>query len=162
MKRFFAALLIIPVALFCGCSVKSADEYYKETEAKTKSVVTVSVNCEKAIEYQHDGERVNPDILKNYEVSFKDGDTVFDALKTACKNNKLQFEYNGSGDAVYIKGIDYLYEFECGDLSGWEFSVNGEFPSVGCNAVKLSEGDEIKWLYTCDLGADIGNKYKGN
>ena len=161
MKKLSALILII-VLLFAGCSVKSADDYYGETQKPSDKKVTVSVNCRTAVDYLKDGERVNPDILKDYEVGFKKGETVFDALKTALKENRIQFDYNGSGDSVYIRGIDYLYEFDCGDTSGWEFSVNGKFPSVGCNAVKLNDGDKISWLYTCDLGADIGNKYKGN
>ncbi|MBQ5399517.1 MAG: DUF4430 domain-containing protein [Ruminococcus sp.] len=159
MKRF-SALVILAVILIGGCSVKSAEEYYGETNAETGLRVKISINCENAVKYLKDNKRVNPDILKDCEVGFKKGETVFDALKTACKENKIQFEYNGSSESVYIKGIDYLYEFDCGELSGWEYSVNGEFPSVGCNAVRLNDGDEIKWLYTCDLGADIGNVFK--
>ena len=39
------------------------------------------------------------------------------------------------------------------------FSINGEFPTVGANAVKLNDGDEVRVLYSCELGQDIGNIY---
>ena len=56
---------------------------------------------------------------------------------------------------VYIAGINYLYEFEYGDLSGWIYHVNGVSPSVGCADYILKDGDAIEWLYTLNLGEDV-------
>lgn len=154
--------LLIPIILILtltSCSIKSAEDYYKKTDSG-KLTATVSIDCSTAVKYKKPN-RKKAVILKNYKVKFKEGDTAYTVLKNACKNKKIQYEYTGSGDSLYIKGIDYLYEFDCGDLSGWEYSVNGKFPEVGCNSYKLKNGDDIRWLYTCDLGADIGNKYKG-
>lgn len=158
MKKILIFPILI-IMILTSCSIKSAEDYYKNTEAG-KLNATISINCSTAVNYKK-SKRKKAEILDNYKVSFNKGDTVYTALKNACKNNKIQFEYSGVGDSVYINGIDYLYEFDCGEHSGWEYSVNGKFPSVGCNAYKLKNGDIIKWLYTCDLGADIGNKYKG-
>ena len=36
------------------------------------------------------------------------------------------------------------------------YSVNGEFPNYGCSAYALQDGDVICWVYTCDLGEDVG------
>ena len=63
---------------------------------------------------------------------------------------------------AYIRGINNLYEYDCGSVSGWMYKVNGDFPNVGCSDYKLSEGDSIEFLYSCDLGADIGNIYLGD
>ena len=41
------------------------------------------------------------------------------------------------------------------------FRVNGEFSSVNADEYVLSEGDFVEWLYTTDLGKDIGNEYTG-
>ena len=62
--------------------------------------------------------------------------------------------------SVYIEGINNLYEFDCGKLSGWMFSVNGEFPNYGSSTYKLQDGDQVSWIYTCDLGADVGNEFE--
>ena len=35
-----------------------------------------------------------------------------------------------------MEGINNLYEFSCGDLSGWIYSVNGSFPSISCSEYK--------------------------
>ena len=159
MKRILSLTLFI-IILLCGCSVQSADDYYNSADNDGSLSATISINCQTAVDYP-DCDVENAEVLNDFTVHFNDGDTVYDVLVKACKLNKIQFEYEGSGSSTYIKGINYLYEFDCGELSGWEYSVNGVFPSVGCGSYKLSDGDNIKWLYTCDLGADIGNKYKG-
>ena len=56
---------------------------------------------------------------------------------------------------AYVAGIQYLYEFDFGDLSGWVYHVNGVSPDVGCGAYALADGDRIEWLYTRALGNDV-------
>ena len=83
--------------------------------------------------------------------------TVFDVLNTVCRNNGIQLEskYTPLYESYYVMGINYLYEFDYGDLSGWLYHVNGEEPSVQCGAYKVADGDVIEWLYTCDIGNDL-------
>ena len=85
--------------------------------------------------------------------------TVFDALNTLCRNNdiQLEFSYTPIYESYYIEGINYLYEFDGGNLSGWMYKVNGWFPNYGCSSYYLSDGDVIGWVYTCDLGKDVGD-----
>ena len=85
--------------------------------------------------------------------------TVFDALNTLCRNNdiQLEFSYTPIYESYYIEGINYLYEFDGGNLSGWMYKVNGWFPNYGCSSYYLSNGDVIEWVYTCDLGKDVGD-----
>lgn len=89
--------------------------------------------------------------------------TVFDVLNAVCRNNgiHLDFSHEPLYEAYYIRGINYLYEFDAGDTSGWMFKVNGWFPNYGCSSYYLSDGDVIEWVYTCDLGADVGDNYMG-
>ena len=35
------------------------------------------------------------------------------------------------------------------------------FPSYGADSYTLSGGENIQWLYTCNMGADVGNTYMG-
>ena len=62
--------------------------------------------------------------------------TVFDALNTLCRNNdiQLEFSYTPIYESYYIEGINYLYEFDGGNLSGWMYKVNGWFPNYGCSS----------------------------
>lgn len=59
--------------------------------------------------------------------------------------------------SVQLDGDKWLGEFDCGDQSGWMYSVNNVFPNVGASAYTVSYGDIIRWQYTASgLGADLG------
>ena len=91
-------------------------------------------------------------------VEFEEGETVFDVLLRETKKAKLHMEFSNSAvyDSAYVEGIGNLYEFDCGNLSGWMYKVNNVFPQYGCSQYKLKKGDVIEWEYTCELGDDIG------
>lgn len=104
-------------------------------------------------------------ILPSTTVDFYEGESVFDVLDRTMKEKKIHMEYVFTPvyNSVYIEGIHNLYEFDCGPLSGWMYKVNGWFPNYGCSRYKLEEGDVIEWVYTCDLGQDVGdNSMTGN
>lgn len=90
-------------------------------------------------------------IYSNSNTVFSDGESVFDILLRVTKNNKIQMEYNYTPafQSNYIEGIANLYEFDCGETSGWSYLVNGQSPSYGCNRYKVNVGDDIIWRYTC-------------
>lgn len=92
------------------------------------------------------------------EVDVREGDTVFSLLERELVMNNIHFEYSKTTN-VYIEGINNIYEFDCGELSGWMYKVNGEFPSVACDAYSIEPGDVVEWVYTCDLGRDVGDEY---
>ncbi len=97
-------------------------------------------------------------IFAEKEVVFYEGESVFNVLLREMKKNKIHFEFVNTPiyNSAYIEGIGNLYEFDCGELSGWVYKVNGWFPGYGCSRYALKQGDKIEWLYTCDLGNDIG------
>ena len=100
-------------------------------------------------------------ILKPVTVTFNEGESVFDVLKQVCKDNKIQLEFSMTPiyNSAYIEGINNLYEFDCGSLSGWMYKVNDWFPNYGCSRYEVNNGDVIEWHYTCNLGEDIGGHY---
>ena len=98
-------------------------------------------------------------ILGTTSVDFYEGETVFDVLQRVCDSAGIQLEYSWTPmyDSYYIEGINHLYEFDCGNESGWMYKVNGWFPNYGCSSYYLENGDTIVWCYTCNgLGADVG------
>lgn len=97
-------------------------------------------------------------ILVPEEVGFTEGETVFDVLYRETRERKIHMEYEKTPayNSIYIEGIGNLYEFDAGPESGWMYRVNGVFPNYGCSAITVSDGDEVEWLYTCDLGRDVG------
>lgn len=100
-------------------------------------------------------------VLKPVTVTFNEGESVFDVLKQACKDNKihLEFSFTPIYNSAYIEGINNLYEFDCGSLSGWMYEVNDWFPNYGCSRYEVKNGDVIEWQYTCNLGEDVGGSY---
>ena len=57
---------------------------------------------------------------------------------------------------IVLDSFKNLFEFSAGSNSGWMYRVNGKFPNYGCSLYDVKSGDVIEWLYTCDLGHDIG------
>ena len=98
-------------------------------------------------------------ILKAAEIEFAPGESVFDILlrATSERNIHLEFRDDNLYSGKYIEGINYLYEMDAGPLSGWMYKVNGKFPNYGCAAYKVSDKDAIVFVYTCDLGVDVGD-----
>ena len=94
-------------------------------------------------------------------VTFYKGESVFNVLLREMKKAGIHMEYENTPlyNSAYIEGINNLYEFDVGELSGWMYQVNGWFPNYGCSRYQIKEGDVIEWVYTCDLGKDVGGYY---
>jgi len=91
------------------------------------------------------------------EMEVFEGDTVLDVLIRITQRKKIQMDYRGGqGATAYVEGIDNVYEFDRGQGSGWMYRVNGIFPDRGAGIVPLLPGDRVEWLYTTNLGEDLG------
>lgn len=101
-------------------------------------------------------------VVAEQTVVFYEGESVFDVLLRATKDQKIHMEFTSIPmyNSKYIEGINNIYEFDCGELSGWMYKVNGWFPNYGSSRYQLSDGDRIEWFYTCDLGRDIGGDWE--
>lgn len=97
-------------------------------------------------------------IFKKQTVTFYEGESVFNILLREMKKNKIHMEFVNTPiyNSAYIEGINNLYEFDCGELSGWVYKVNDWFPNYGCSRYQLKQDDVVEWVYTCDLGIDVG------
>ena len=97
-------------------------------------------------------------LLGKTTVTFEPGESVFDVFRRCLRGQKLHFEYVDAKayGSIYIEGIGNLYEYDCGEQSGWLYFVNGISPGLGCSGYQVSDGDEILFAYTCDMGADLG------
>ena len=102
-------------------------------------------------------------MLATTEVEPQEGETVFSLLQRVTRENGIPMEANftpGTGSA-YVEGIGNLYEFDCGQRSGWLYFVNGISPGYSCSEYTLKPGDRVEWIYTCDLGQDVGATVAG-
>lgn len=106
-------------------------------------------------------EKYVPDdaVIFSRTVGFDSGESVYDILRRICDENSIQMEasYTPAFSSYYVEGINNLYEFDCGQGSGWMYSVNGVFPNYGCSSYKPANNDKIAFRYTCELGYDLQN-----
>lgn len=170
----FVALVV--VVLFKGVKIQSVEEYYlthADDITEDSETVTLVIRCDTILDHYdelpkklQDEKYVPSDgmILIPTKYVLRKDDTAFDILKRATQFEQIHIEYQGASDnayaSAYIQGINHIYEFACGPLSGWMFRVNGEYPRKGISQYELKDGDLVELIYTCDLGRDIGNEYK--
>lgn len=168
-----AIFLIVVIA--CGTKIQSVDDYYLthiDDITPDSQTVTVSIRCDTVfdnwdkLDDNLKYEKYVPQsgaILDDYKMVLRKGDTVYDVLNRAVRHHKIHMEcvYSANYGSVYVQGINNLYEFSCGELSGWMYRVNGVFPNYGCSKYVLKGGDVVEWVYTCDLGRDVGGYMGG-
>lgn len=137
---------------------------------KNKLTCTISVRCDTILNNMDKLDKNKTDIipengiiLAEKSAVFYEGESVFNLLSREMKKNKIHLEFVNTPvyNSAYIEGIANIYEFDCGNLSGWMYRVNGKFPNYGCSRYKLSDGDKVEWVYTCDLGRDVGDESYG-
>lgn len=143
-------------------------ETAKQTETKapeTEKVMTctVSINCSTILNNMDKLDPAKKSLIPSdgwilyTTVDFTEGETAFDVVQRACNNSGIAIEYRGTQYSAYVEGINNIYEFDCGEQSGWMYNVNGDFPNYGSSSYELSDGDTVAWVYTCTgLGTDVG------
>lgn len=141
----------------------------EEDESAEKSLTcTLSIRCDTILQNisRLEKEKVsivpqNGVIFPEKSVIFYEGESVFHVLVREMKRHKIHLEFVNTPiyNSTYMEGIANLYEFDCGELSGWMYKVNGWFPNYGCSRYQLKDGDVVEWVYTCDLGKDVGGDY---
>ena len=149
MKRYFWFVLVLALLLTaCG-----SREQLTETCTISISCATLLDNMDQLPEAKRELVPADGCLLKETEVAFAEGETVFDVLQRVTRENKIHMEYSDTPmyDSAYIEGIGNLYEFDCGSGSGWQYSVNDWFPNYGCSGYALEDGDVIEWVYTCNM-----------
>ena len=155
---FVGLVAVAGVLIIIFTDFSKPEDYYGQSTEKENAVgtVTMSIRCDIL-----KGKEPNAHIPKDYcildttEFKLLEGESVYDILLEAAKEYSISVEHEGGSDIIYISGINYLYENDYGDLSGWVYKVNGVLPSVGCGGYKLEDGDVIEWCYTLDLGNDV-------
>ncbi|MDR0424232.1 MAG: S-layer homology domain-containing protein, partial [Clostridiales Family XIII bacterium] len=90
--------------------------------------------------------------LTRYEMN--NNETAYTLLLRTGLNVKISTQSGYEG--VYVVSIDGWGELSDGPSSGWMYSVNGEFTEVSSSLNKLKEGDVVRWVYTRNLGNDVG------
>lgn len=97
-------------------------------------------------------------------VAIDEDSTMMSCVVAALEAN----DYSQSGaENNYISAIADLSQFDGGSMSGWMGTLNGWFCNEGFGEFKVSNGklkagDEIRIMYTCEFGADLGGAWDSN
>ena len=153
----------------CSACTKKEQQAIPKKEPGIVGYVNIEIRCDTILNNMGDltpgkAEFVpsNGVILPMVQVPFYENETVFEVLNRICKKANIQIEYSWTPlyGSYYIEGINHLYEFDCGEQSGWMYKVNEWFPNYGCSSYYVEDGDVIVWCYTCKgLGADVGDDW---
>ena len=161
-KRSILILLAV-FAVLCAAlwvsDIKTVSQYRGEAQSTGEpsvGTVTVSVDCSAAVSSGHDGLPESGFLIEPINIPLINGDTALSVLLRAAASSSVTVESEGTAGAVistaYVEGIGGLYEFDCGELSGWRYVVNGEYPELSAGEYTLCDGDNICWVYVTQYG----------
>jgi len=140
----------------CGSGSQTPEAYF--TVTLTISVETLLENMHLLDRNKHELVPADGIIFPETIVVAHEGDNVFDVLSREMRSAGIHLvsRQTPALNSVYIEAINNIFEFDAGPLSGWKYKVNGDFVGQGASAYILQDGDFIEWLYTVDLGRDLG------
>lgn len=160
----FGAVFAAAAGLVWLLDIKTADEYYAQSLPEGDITVTVLAECSAALDNMGSiDERVNTAdvipadgvVIAYCEVPLPEGATAFEALTLAARQQQVRVDGSGTVYGVYVSAIGHIAEFGFGDMSGWLYSVNGEYPEASCGEYRLHDGDAVEFHYTCGYGAGM-------
>lgn len=140
-------------------NVESKPVEVEEPEEK-QVVCALVVECKTVLEnmdkLKAEKKDLIPDdgIIFSKTVAFKEGDSAFDVLKREMNKAKihLEFNYTPAYNSTYVEGINNLYQFDCGEMSGWLYKINGEILNKASSSYTVKENDRVEFVYTCAFG----------
>lgn len=158
-KRGFIIGVIAVVAVLVTVGLLMNSLYQPNHSAETLKECVLTVKCDKVLDnmdklkVEKKGIIPKDGIIFSKTVNFKEGDSAFDILKNELEKEKIHFEFNTitGTTSKYIEGINNLYQFDCGDMSGWLYYINDQSPSVACSDYIVEPGDNILFDYSCDF-----------
>lgn len=121
---------------------------------------SLSITCEVLLEQKESMDPAKAElvpangvILGTTTVTVTEGESVYDVLRRTCTNAGISLDASVTPvyGTAYIRGIQNIYEFDCGSLSGWKYRVNGTVPNYGCSSYILQEGDSIQFYFTTNV-----------
>lgn len=118
---------------------------------------TVSISCAALLDHldeldEAQRDLVPPDgwLLSPTELEFEAGESVFDVLRRVCRDEGIHLEFSSTPlyPSAYVEGIGNLYQFDCGAMSGWTYTLNGQSFNFSSSDCVLERGDVVAWQYT--------------
>lgn len=106
-------------------------------------------------------------IIDETEVPYVEGESIADVTVRLLNAMELSYEFTGKvNDGFYLSSLNDFElngtyypefgEFNAGAESGWCVRLNNWHINQGTSAIQVEDEDVINWLYTCQMGADVG------
>jgi len=131
----------------------------------TSFYVTLSVRVDTILHNMHLLDQDKHELIPASGVIFhptrvrvEQGESVFEVLQREMRRVGIHMSSRATPafNSAYVEAIQNIFEFDAGPLSGWMYRVNGIFPNFGSSQYILNPDDVIEWVYTVDLGRDVG------
>ena len=166
-KTFLAFALIFTLVLG-GCSSDSGNTNPNivvgtTTTESDATIVTYTIDVSvfnEAGNFKQVGEEFHKYIdksgflVKDIKIELKGDVTALEVLEAISAEKNIPIGYGEMGASKYVKSLNHLEEKLLGGYSGWMYLVNGEFPTVGLEELKLKNGDVVTFVYSD--GSNIG------
>jgi len=167
-RKNLGKLLLIILILLSGCSVVEKSKEQKSvsesklqetdevsnTKNATNTIESLATSTEKESNSLK-GNWIPAEIFltidfgeekKTAQVEFKDGMTVFDALKNGTENMKILLETQMYNMGVFINKIGDKKNGQ--ENNYWTYYVNDEFANVAADKYKLKAEDRVEWKFS--------------
>ena len=155
-NSYLSVILVLAASLFLihSTNIEKPSDYYSDDYEITGETIEcdLAIYCT-SVAGRKDFIPENGVILERTTITIGEGMTAFDQLVIAARTRKIQLDFRTD----YVSGINYIYEKDFGDLSGWMYNVNGKSAPVGASSMKLKAGDFVEWYYTVDYQTDPNN-----
>ena len=73
----------------------------------------------------------------------------------------IHYNYHAIWAGAYVSAINGWGEFDGGQLSGWMYRVDDEYPAFSSSLYELYDYARVEWIYTRELGEDVGGSFEG-
>lgn len=144
-NKSLLALAATATCLLLSKRTPTTDDSLYHTRLSDHSTVTIEV-------LGPDGDR----ILMPTTVAISSDATVLSASIESFEQNQIPYQTGSSGTDKYITSINGIDQQSAGPLSGWLYKVNDIFIDAGPSTYSLNSGDRVTWIFTKDLGKDVG------
>lgn len=114
------------------------------TKNETKTYITATLKIDYGeTKYEQTGSYHYIEVYENISVE-ENNATAFGFLLKASEIGNFSVGYEYYGEDVFVNEIngtanDYI--------RGWEYNVNGEYPSQASNHYQVKNGDVIEWIF---------------
>ena len=93
-------------------------------------------------------------LARNVKYEVEPGTSALDILRTYLNANGIQSDIQNYPTGAYIAGINNISQFDAGGNSGWQYSINGNYPNQAIDRYELKDGDVVIIAYIIDYLAE--------